>query len=288
MTAAIAGKRHEQEIAHGERFPFGENWRRFLQVVDEARIQTAVDSLKAMLEVDALSGQSFLDVGSGSGLFSLAARRLGARVVSVDYDPGSVACTRELRRRYCGNCEEWQVQQGSVLDAPYMARLGKFDVVYSWGVLHHTGDLWAAMASVDGNVAAGGKLFLALYNDQGRVSRVWTRIKRAYNALPAPLRAVLCVAVFGPLELRSLLGYLLRGCPQRYFANIRHYGKRRGMSWWRDQVDWIGGYPFEVSKPEQVFDFYRSRGYRLLRLKTCRGEKGCNEYVFRRETRPDG
>lgn len=56
--------------------------------------------------------------------------------------------------------------------------------------------------------------------------------------------------------------------------------KNRGMSVWHDLVDWVGGYPFEVAKPEEIFDFYRTKGFTLVRLKTCGGGLGCNEYVF--------
>ncbi len=87
---------HAQEVAGKQRFEFGANWNRFLAVLNDERIAQAEESLKRMLEVDNLQGKSFLDIGSGSGLFSLAARRLGARVYSFDYDPKSVACTREL------------------------------------------------------------------------------------------------------------------------------------------------------------------------------------------------
>src|SRR5213080_1694363 len=127
---------HAIEIARGERFEFGRNWSRFLALLDDARIARAEESLKQMLEVENLEGQSFLDIGSGSGLFSLAARRLGARVHSLDYDPQSVACTKELRRRYFNNDSEWRIEEGSALDADYLKSLGSFDVVYSWGVLH--------------------------------------------------------------------------------------------------------------------------------------------------------
>src|SRR5215207_3370049 len=122
------------EIARGERFEFGQNWSQFLAAVDDERIQQAETSLKEMLEVESLAGRSFLDIGSGSGLFSLAARRLGARVRSFDYDPQSVACTRELRQRYFPEDEGWQVGEGSVLDESFVRGLGTFDVVYSWGV----------------------------------------------------------------------------------------------------------------------------------------------------------
>src|ERR1044072_2056758 len=107
---------HASEVAGGERFEFGKNWARFLELLDEGRIRSAEESLRTMLEVESLEGKSFLDIGSGSGLFSLAARRLGARVRSFDYDPRSVACARELRRRYFPDAGGWTIEEGSALD----------------------------------------------------------------------------------------------------------------------------------------------------------------------------
>src|ERR1700684_4380793 len=123
-----------EEVERGERFEFGKNWAQFLNSLDEGRIQRAESSLREMLETPDLRGLRFLDIGSGSGLFSLAARRLGARVHSFDYDPQSVACTLELKRRYFPEDTGWVVEQGSVLDEEHLERLGRFDVVYSWGV----------------------------------------------------------------------------------------------------------------------------------------------------------
>ncbi len=273
---------HAHEVARGDRFAFGDNWARYLKVLDDRRIEWAVDSLKSMLEVEVLRGRSFLDIGSGSGIFSLAARRLGARVVSFDYDPRAVACTQELKRRYYENDEQWCVQTGSALDERFLEGLGRFDVVYSWGVLHHTGNMWAALANVDRNVAPGGKLFVSLANNQGGPSRRWTTVKRIYNRVPAHLKGAFAVLVYMPLELRRFLASLLRGRPHAYFAYVWNYGENRGMSWWRAYTDWIGGYPFQVSKPEEILDFYRRRGYALLRMKTYGPGHGCNEYVFQR------
>lgn len=238
-------------------------------------------SLREMLGVETLEGKSFLDVGSGSGLFSLAARELGARVISFDYDPHSVACTRELRRCYRGDDPLWEVYEGSVLDPDFLSKLGTFDVVYSWGVLHHTGRMWEALANVAPRVVTGGHLFIAIYNDQGRGSRRWLRVKRAYNALPSPFRsafaALLCFRMWGPTIVRDSLN----GQPLRTWSSYAQLGGR-GMSPWRDVVDWVGGLPFEVAKPEQMLDFYRVRGFELIRLKTCAGGFGCNEFVFAR------
>src|SRR5262249_10277097 len=132
---------HASEVSQSDRFAFGENWTRFLSVLDEERIHAAKAALQRMLGTESLCGCSFIDVGSGSGLSSLSARMLGARTHSFDYDPKSVACTRELKRRYFPDDHTWTVEEGSVLDQGYLRALGQFDVVCSWGVLHHTGQM---------------------------------------------------------------------------------------------------------------------------------------------------
>lgn len=263
------------------RFQFGQNWTRFLSLVSEERVSIAQESLKQMLNIHSFVGKSFLDIGCGSGIFSLAARRMGARVHSFDYDPQAVACTAELKRRFCPDDPDWVVEQGSVLDTNYLASLGSFDVVYAWGVLHHTGHMWQALDNVQALVAPSGQLWVAIYNDQGRRSMMWARIKRAYNRLPRLLRLPFALVVMAPSELKSFLLSLLSLSPLGYLQTWFH-SRTRGMSRWYDFIDWVGGYPFEVAKPEAIFRFYRERRFVLDELKTCGGGMGCNEFVFRK------
>src|SRR5258706_13517946 len=275
-----------EEILRGERFAFGRNWSRFLSVLTETRIRDAELSLRSMLEVDDLRGKSFLDVGSGSGLFSLAARRLRARVSSFDYDPQSVMCGRELRRRYFPEDGHWHVEEGSVLNADYMAAKGQFDVVYSWGVLHHTGNMWQALENVSDRVQDGGTLFVAIYNDQGKASRVWKAVKVLYN------RSLAWRILITPLYLACMVAHGLAldligwSNPfSRYFG----YRKRRGMSLWPDILDWLGGYPFEVARAEEINDFYKTRGFTLIHSTLSKGGKGRgnNQYIFAKGSGPE-
>lgn len=268
---------HAAEIRAGERFEFGRNWAAFLRVLDEQRIKSATASLVRMLGWEDLHRKTFLDIGSGSGLSSLCAYRLGANVTSFDFDSHSVACTTELRRRYGSDGERWTVAQGSAIDPDYMRTLGTFDVVYSWGVLHHTGQMWRGLELAAERVAPGGRLFVAIYNHQGAWSGRWKKIKQFYCS--GTLGRLLVSSTFIPYwVLRGFLADLVwRRNP---LAPYRDYHKQRGMSIWHDWHDWLGGYPFEVAQPEEIFRFYRDRGFTMVDMKTVRGAVGCNEFVF--------
>jgi len=198
-------------------------------------------------------------------------------VTSFDYDRQSVASTRALRERYYPDDDAWGIEEGSILDREFLGTFPAFDIVYAWGVLHHTGLMWESLGNAAALVRPGGRLVIAIYNDQGRATRVWTRVKRSYNALPALLRWLVLVPaatwIWGPAMIRDVAAL-------RPFATWRRYHHLDGMSPWRDLVDWVGGYPFEVAKPEQIFEDVTRRRFRLTRLTTCGGRAGCNEFVF--------
>jgi 2-polyprenyl-6-hydroxyphenyl methylase/3-demethylubiquinone-9 3-methyltransferase len=275
---------HSTEVAKGKRFEFGKNWAAFLAVLDDERIVKAEESLKEMLEVESLEDRTFLDIGSGSGLFSLAARRLGAQVHSFDFDSSSFACTLELRNRYFPNDESWRVEQGSALDVDYIKSLGKFDIVYSWGVLHHTGDMWRALENAVVPTKKGGKLFIAIYNDTGSQARRWHWIKKTYCRLPRLFKTPFAIAVSLPEEIKKLAANTVTLKPQTYIQSWIRYKNGRGMNRWHDIIDWVGGYPYEVASVDEIFEFYKAKGFTVTKVKSGGVGLGCNEFVFQRIT----
>jgi 2-polyprenyl-6-hydroxyphenyl methylase/3-demethylubiquinone-9 3-methyltransferase len=189
-----------------------------------------------------------------------------------------------LRSRYFPDDRDWRVEPGSALDGEYLESLGVFDVVYAWGVLHHTGRMWDALDLVSRRVAPGGQLFIALYNDQGARSRAWKAVKRGYVAMPRPLRLPYALLAMAPWEGLSFARALLAGAPGAYFGS---WGRRgRGMSRWHDLIDWVGGYPFEVARPDEVEEFCAARGFRCVQRRLTTG-LGCNQFVFERTRTSD-
>jgi 2-polyprenyl-3-methyl-5-hydroxy-6-metoxy-1,4-benzoquinol methylase len=263
------------------RFQFGKNWENFLKQLTEERIDEAVKSLQEMLGVETLKGKTFLDIGSGSGLFSLAAKRLGAEVFSFDVDPNSVGCTHYLKEKYYPRDSTWKVESGSVLDEEYIKSLGEFDVVYSWGVLHHTGSMWKAIDNALIPIKENGLFFIAIYNDMGNKSYRWRRIKKIY-----------CSSFMGKLLVTSIVGsYMTIGNiysstvnTRKPFKYIKDYKSSRGMSFFTDLADWLGGYPYEFSTPDKIIMPLFKKGFQLENI-LCVNGHGNNQFVFRKASK---
>ncbi len=261
-------------------FAFGENWQSFLRTVDEGRIAEAVRGLERLVPAQDMEGRRMLDIGCGSGLSMLAACRLGARSVDgVDIDPNSAAAARALlsHHRPQGG---WSVRTASVFDL--QPQDGTYDIVHSWGVLHHTGDMWNAVSRAAELVAPGGLLVIALYR-KTPLCGFWAREKRLYAGAGRPVQA-LARALYTGAHFAGLLATGRN--PLRY---LRDYRNTRGMDFMHDVHDWLGGHPYESVTPEEVADFLRRAGFRPVRSfeKPARtaGLLGshCDEYVAVRQ-----
>lgn len=271
-----------KEIEKEKRFEFGKNWASFLKNLDDIKIEHATNDLKDKLSKEDLSGLSFLDIGCGSGLHSLSAAKLGvSKLYSFDFDEHSVNCCHELKNRYSPNSDNWIIEQGSALDTEYIESLGLFDIVYSWGVLHHTGNMELALNNASKAVKPGGILFISIYNDQGAFSNLWRFIKKIYIHSPGFIKWLIEFSVSFLYEIGRAAFRIVRLQNPLPFKDWQEYYKHRGMSYWTNVVDWVGGYPFEVAKPEEIFHYFKQRNFNLEDLETTIGH-GCNIFVFRK------
>ncbi len=264
------------------RFGFGKNWKNFLQDYSKIRLNEASKSICQATKLKTLEKMTFCDVGSGSGLFSAAAAvNLKAKAVySFDYDKDSVESTKLLKSKIDPNNKNWTIDQGSVLDLPYIKKLGTFDMVYSWGVLHHTGAMYQAFDNVCHLVKPGGLLFISIYNDQGVTSKIWHLIKKIYNKSGCIGKKLMIFITFLRCWSKTILiDTLKHGNPLKTWKNYPN-NNMRGMSAYYDLIDWVGGYPFEVASSGKVSKYFESKGFSLQYLKDCNGGLGCNEFIF--------
>jgi predicted RNA methylase len=259
-------------------FSFGENWSHYAEKIDEARIDEAEKSLIRLVGRENIEGKTFLDIGCGSGLFSLAAVRLGAKkLLAVDLDPKSVETTRKTLSRYAPG-GSWDVQNISVFNLN-VEKLGVFDVVYSWGVLHHTGAMYQAITKASMMVAPGGMISLALYG-KTPFCGMWRIEKRIYSKSPKWVQKIIeaCYTMLVRIRL-ALKGESLKKRREKY-------AEQRGMDTYYDMRDWLGGYPYESISPEEAMLFMRELGFDQVRSFTepCIGllGAGCDEYSFKR------
>ncbi|PPD04282.1 MAG: hypothetical protein CTY29_06355 [Methylobacter sp.] len=258
-------------------FDFGANWADYIaKNFSEERVRISQQHLLNFLKLTDLNGKTFLDVGCGSGLHSLAAWRAGAeRVISFDLDGNSVTTTQKLHA-FSGSPENWQILQGSVLDANFLATLPKADIVYSWGVLHHTGAMWQAVENAAGLLHDESVFYIALYSKDMYVdppAEYWLTVKRRYNsANPLMKRWMVWCYAWDETIKRSLKK---RKNPFKY---ILEYKKSRGMSYWHDVKDWLGGYPMDFAGNQETVAFAQQRlNLELLNIKAGEGN---TEYLF--------
>ena len=258
-------------------FSFGRNWDRYIrESFSEERVEISRRQLLEFLGLPGLEGKSFLDIGCGSGIHSLAAFRAGAsRIVSMDVDPFSVRATQTVREK-AGSPSGWEILEGSVLDTEYVSRLEPADIVYSWGVLHHTGNLWEAVRNAAGRVPPGGLFHIAVYEKTAE-SPYWIDVKRRYNAAsPARRRLMELSYVYRTFLRTKSPAYLLHN-----FRYIRDYRALGGMAFWTDVRDWLGGWPYEPATPAEVTGFCEETlGLRTVKVK---GGEANVEYLFARE-----
>ncbi|TWT61102.1 class I SAM-dependent methyltransferase [Rubinisphaera italica] len=263
-------------------FEFGQNWADFSRLIDQESIDQAITKLSDLLGGrEAIKGRSFLDIGCGSGLHALAAQRLGAsEITAIDYDPHSVSTAQKVFSEY-GMFDNAEFLQANILTLTE-EDLKAYDIVYSWGVLHHTGNLWRAVENASRHVKPNGIFAIALY-EKTRLCPLWKIEKKVYSSSPVFIRRLLewCyMSVF-------YLAMKFRGkCFQQY---VDTYNKERGMNWRTDVRDWLGGWPYESASQQEVETFVSQLGFERLPLgKPSPPSKwgllgtGCSEYVFRR------
>ncbi len=250
-------------------FKFGENWASFSRQLDEDRINTARQSLISLFGENELKGKSFLDIGCGSGLFSIAAAQLGAVVTGIDVDPVSVQTSQENSRKWLPDSPSENFQKGSVLDDEKIKTLGRFDIVYSWGVLHHTGSMKRALQNAAHCVKSGGLLMVAIYN-QHWSSPLWKWVKWLYNHLGSWGQKVL-VWMFTPVIFMA-----------KWLVTFKNPFKMgRGMDFLHNVIDWVGGYPYEYSSVMEMTDTLQKLGFEVLLVRPATVPTGCNEFVSR-------
>lgn len=278
---------NEVEMIDGERFAFGKNWQSFVRdYLNQERIDEAKKSMVEFCDANTLiTGKTFIDVGCGSGLFSLVAHKIGAsNIVSFDIDPDSIKCCEYLRETE-GQSANWQIRQGSILDGDFVSSLGKYDFVYSWGVLHHTGSMWKAIENASKLVGEKGAFCIGIYNradawgvyPDGRCgpSHLWVKEKRLYSRMPPPLQSLIDYSVMSALVVLYILTF------NNPIRKIRSHRQFRGMSWRIDIKDWLGGYPYEYASVAEVFNFVKDLGFSLENLK-CNNGLMNNEYLFKK------
>lgn len=279
-----------------KKFAFGANWKQYVgKALTSERVLEARQSLLAYLPEEDYKG-FFIDIGCGSGIFSLAALAMGcARCVSIDVDRESLEAARIVKDRFSRlvpSAASWDIVCGDILNlADTVALTGRGDIVYSWGVLHHTGDMYRAIANAARLVKPGGYFIIALYN-HAPSSDLWLVVKRAYVHAPAFIQMLMVWFFYGYAMVLFGMSFLIHLIFQR---RVRLPKQRRGMSHFYNMVDWVGGYPYEYASHEEVAAFVENIGFALIKTPSVLSSRashwwdrctfkntGNNEFVFKK------
>jgi len=263
-----------------EHFEFGKNWSVFAKNITEHLILKAEKSLLKLADSKVLENKSFLDIGCGSGLHSLAALRQGAKkVLAVDIDPVSVETTRYVLSQYHHDTN-WECKELSVFELDY-DKLSKFDIVYSWGVLHHTGDLLGAISKAVGMVDSNGLFIIAVYR-KTKLCFFWKIEKKFYSKSSERIRSVIRTIYISFFQLGRFIQ------SRNFKEDVRAYNKQRGMDFYIDVNDWLGGYPYESITPWDLKSYIQGNDFKLV--KEFVGQSGLrifgsgnDEFVFQRQ-----
>lgn len=266
-----------------QHFEFGKNWQKFLRGINDEKLASSIHDIETFLGQEVLTGKSFVDIGCGSGLSSLAAYKLGAReIYSCDIDPVNIDNVSLLKQHVEVPKEfPWHSEVRSIVDPDDVQHISKGDIIYSWGVLHHTGDMWAAIRNTASLVPSGGYLYLMIYRD-AKLAYPWKVIKRSYVRAPGLIK-FLMRNIFAAV---LIAGILAKG--KNPLKSIKNYGRKsRGMSWYTDVTDWIGGYPFEYAEAEEVIKFLQPMEFKLKKISPAISPKawgvfgtGSYQYLF--------
>lgn len=253
-------------------FSFGKNWRSYVDTVSEESIERARADIEEWLGVDGVKDKTVLDLGCGSGIHSLCYYLLGAKeILSFDVDNYSVESTQLLWEK-AGKPSNWRVIQGSILDRDFVGSLGKHEIVYSWGVLHHTGSMWQAIKNAASLVKQGGLFWIAIYV-KGPKYPEHLALKQKYNRSSA---------IGKKMMVWRFIGNIMR---ERRRAGLNPFAWNetydRGMDVYHDVLDWLGGLPYEVASKEEIVNFFAAEGFALEKIKEL-PEGGNNIYLFSR------
>ena len=213
------------------------------------------------------------------------AYKLGAKsILSLDIDENSIACCQRLKQSI-GDPNNWQIVQASILDDVFISSLGKFDFVYSWGVLHHTGQMWKAIKNASNLVADQGYFCIAIYNKSEGLniypdfrfgnSQFWLLEKKFYISLPRFIQSIINFCCMSILILIYLVTF------NNPLKIIKGHKSFRGMTWETSIIDWLGGYPYEFANTEEIFKFIKPLGFNLENLK-CNNGLLNNEFLFKK------